>query len=149
MTTYNHLISTSKFNRVTGGEISVYSAGPGQGSTFAFYITAYTAESAEEGRESLTRILSNMQLEDPDEQKPVYTVLIVEDNVVNQKVLSKQLQKNGYIVHVANHGKEALEFLQTTRHYRGNEEGIDLTVVLMDVVSKYYYCNLNISRNHC
>jgi len=112
----------------------VYSAGPGEGSTFAFYITAYTAESAEERRESLTRVLSNMQLEDPDE-KPVYTVLIVEDNVVNQKVLSKQLQKNGYVVHVANHGKEALEFLQTTRHYKDNEDGIDLTVVLMDVVS--------------
>lgn len=109
------------------------------GSTFAFYVTAYTATSEEERRESLSRVLSNMQLEDPDE-KPVYTILIVEDNVVNQKVLSKQLKKNGYVVHVANHGREALDFLQTSRYWKGNEDGIDLTVVLMDVVSLQSYC---------
>jgi len=50
-------------------------------------------------------------------------------------VLSKQLKKNGYIVHVANHGQEALDFLQTSRHWKGNGDGVDLTVVLMDVVS--------------
>jgi len=55
---------------------------------------------------------------------------------VNQKVLSKQLKKNGYIVHVANHGREALDFLQTSRHWKGNEDGFDLTVILMDVVSR-------------
>jgi len=69
--------SCTQSNIWTGGEISVYSAGPGQGSTFAFYVTAYTAESPEDRRDSLTRVLSNMQVEDPAEQ-PEYSVLIVE-----------------------------------------------------------------------
>lgn len=42
------------------------------------------------------------------------TVLIVEDNMVNQKVLSTQLKRLGCHVAVAGHGLEALEFLKTT-----------------------------------
>lgn len=43
-------------------------------------------------------------------------VLVVEDNLVNQKVLAKQLRKMGCIVSVANHGRESLDFLpRTTR----------------------------------
>ncbi|RMZ67557.1 sensory transduction histidine kinase [Pyrenophora seminiperda CCB06] len=41
-------------------------------------------------------------------------VLIVEDNLVNQRVLSKQLHNLGCIVSVANHGREALDFLPRT-----------------------------------
>ncbi|KAJ4373075.1 hypothetical protein N0V83_003366 [Neocucurbitaria cava] len=41
-------------------------------------------------------------------------VLIVEDNLVNQKVLAKQLRNLGCVVSVANHGREALEFLPKT-----------------------------------
>jgi CheY-like chemotaxis protein len=44
-------------------------------------------------------------------------VLVVEDNLVNQKVLAKQLRNLGCIVSVANHGAEALDFLKTTRHW--------------------------------
>ncbi|KAK4494259.1 hypothetical protein PRZ48_014557 [Zasmidium cellare] len=39
-------------------------------------------------------------------------VLIVEDNLVNQKVMSQQLRRAGCVVHVANHGGECLEFLE-------------------------------------
>ena len=43
-------------------------------------------------------------------------VLVVEDNIVNQKVLAKQLRNLGCIVSVANHGRESLDFLpKTTR----------------------------------
>ena len=43
-------------------------------------------------------------------------VLVVEDNLVNQKVLAKQLRNLGCIVSVANHGRESLDFLpRTTR----------------------------------
>jgi len=42
------------------------------------------------------------------------TILIVEDNVINQRVMAKQIRAAGHIVHVANHGLEALEFLETT-----------------------------------
>jgi CheY-like chemotaxis protein len=46
-------------------------------------------------------------------------ILIVEDNIVNQKVLAKQLRKLGCVVSVANHGMECLEFLRGTKWWRG------------------------------
>ncbi|KAJ4337071.1 hypothetical protein N0V87_004924 [Didymella glomerata] len=50
-------------------------------------------------------------------------VLVVEDNLVNQKVLAKQLRNLGCIVSVANHGRESLDFLpKTTRWNHGAYE---------------------------
>ncbi|KAF2475283.1 uncharacterized protein BDR25DRAFT_279297 [Lindgomyces ingoldianus] len=46
-------------------------------------------------------------------------LLVVEDNLVNQKVLAKQLRKLGCVVNVANHGGEALEFLKKTNYWNG------------------------------
>ncbi|RDW69737.1 hypothetical protein BP6252_08757 [Coleophoma cylindrospora] len=60
-------------------------------------------------------------------------ILVVEDNVVNQKVVSKQLRNAGHVVSVANHGKEALEFLRRTAYWKDNEAGLKLSVVLMDL----------------
>lgn len=59
-------------------------------------------------------------------------VLVVEDNLVNQKVLSKQLKGAGCVVSVANHGGEALAFLEKSRFWvdGGTEE---LSVILMDL----------------
>lgn len=67
-------------------------------------------------------------------------VLIVEDNLINQKVMAKQVRTLGHIVHVANHGVEALEFLQQTAFWTSNllTDGaeqkpiVPLDVVLMD-----------------
>ena len=39
-------------------------------------------------------------------------VLLVEDNVINQQVLGKQLRKAGCIIDVANHGLEALDLVE-------------------------------------
>jgi CheY-like chemotaxis protein len=52
-------------------------------------------------------------------QKPPVTmhVLVVEDNLVNQRVLAKQLRNLGCVVSVANHGREALEFLEKTKFW--------------------------------
>jgi len=62
------------------------------------------------------------------------TVLIVEDNLVNQRVLQKQLRNAGFIAEVANHGGEALEVLQGSRFWSGREEdGKDLAIILMDL----------------
>ncbi|KAK8171098.1 hypothetical protein BKA80DRAFT_339132 [Phyllosticta citrichinensis] len=47
-----------------------------------------------------------------------FTCLIVEDNKVNQSVMSKGLVKLGHTVYVANHGLEALEFLKGTKLWR-------------------------------
>jgi len=61
-------------------------------------------------------------------------VLIVEDNLVNQRILAQQIRKLGCTVHVANHGEEALALLRETKYYKGREDdGKDLSVILMDL----------------
>ena len=59
-------------------------------------------------------------------------VLLVEDNVVNQTILAKQLTKAGCIVTIANHGLEALEKLKETCLWRENVEGKKMDIILMD-----------------
>jgi CheY-like chemotaxis protein len=69
-----------------------------------------------------------------DVAKSPFKVLIVEDNLVNQKVLAKQLQKMGCLIYLANHGGEAIERLMSSRLWRGKEgSGIELDVILMDL----------------
>jgi CheY-like chemotaxis protein len=61
-------------------------------------------------------------------------ILIVEDNLVNQRVLAKQLRKAGCVVYLANHGGEAIEHVKESRFWRGREaDGIDIDVILMDL----------------
>ncbi|KAF1848827.1 putative histidine kinase HHK11p [Cucurbitaria berberidis CBS 394.84] len=50
----------------------------------------------------------------PKSTPEIFHVLVVEDNLVNQKVLARQLRNLGCIVSVANHGQEALDFLPKT-----------------------------------
>lgn len=59
-------------------------------------------------------------------------ILVVEDNLINQKVLVKQLKKHGCSVGVANDGIEALEFLAQTK-YINPQGGRDLSIILMDL----------------
>ncbi|KAM0719598.1 hypothetical protein Q7P37_003728 [Cladosporium fusiforme] len=59
-------------------------------------------------------------------------LLVVEDNLVNQKVMSKQLERAGYVVSVANHGHEALDHIRKTR-FANPANGKPQDVVLMDV----------------
>lgn len=67
---------------------------------------------------SLSQVLEsgNDQLPVPDTTSAVVDdhlhVLIVEDNLINQKVMSQQLRKAGLTVHVANHGLECLDFVE-------------------------------------
>ena len=50
-------------------------------------------------------------------------ILLVEDNLINQKVASRMLEKNGHTVVIANNGKEALDTLAEQ----------DFDAVVMDV----------------
>ena len=59
-------------------------------------------------------------------------VLIVEDNLVNQRVLAKQLRNTGMQVAVANHGGEALDYLRTTKYCISDGSGKALALILMD-----------------
>ncbi|KAI5203950.1 putative histidine kinase HHK15p [Aureobasidium subglaciale] len=63
-----------------------------------------------------------------------YHVLLVEDNLINQAILKKQLVKAGCIVYVANHGLEALEVLRRADVWEeAAGAGHKLDVVLMDL----------------
>ncbi|RDW66474.1 hypothetical protein BP6252_10109 [Coleophoma cylindrospora] len=64
-------------------------------------------------------------------------ILIVEDNLVNQRVLYKQLKKQACVVYLANHGVEALDFIRKTKLWKASDEPEsskeDLSVILMDI----------------
>lgn len=63
------------------------------------------------------------------EQSPLH-ILIVEDNIVNQKVLAKQLRKAGCVVSTADNGLFALTALKKTAYF--TPDGIPLSIILMD-----------------
>ncbi|KAJ9664672.1 hypothetical protein H2198_000018 [Neophaeococcomyces mojaviensis] len=61
-------------------------------------------------------------------------VLIVEDNLINQKVLAAQLKKLGCIVSVANHGGEAIEHIKKSNFYKHSTHSSSTTSTVIDVV---------------
>jgi signal transduction histidine kinase/PAS domain-containing protein len=89
-----------------GGEIGVTSV-PGQGSTFGFYVKSRRADKQ-------PPIIAKLEssTEEPNFASRKLHVLLVEDNLVNQQVLSRQLRRAGCTVDVANHGLEALQVLE-------------------------------------
>ncbi|ATY58871.1 ethylene receptor [Cordyceps militaris] len=143
-----------------GGQIGVTSTA-GQGSKFSFYIQSRQCADASEPFEPLSCFTLSRQcrlLAAPDAaahadcashsptaatarrhpggapRGPQHDVLIVEDNIVNQRVLQRQLVNCGNTTFVANHGQEALETLQRSRFWAGQErDGVPISVVLMDL----------------
>ena len=124
-----------------GGEIGVRSKS-GEGSIFAFYVTTRRSSNPPEQMDytSPPAILEAQQRElrtsRPKHSSAVtpslarappapegteesrLSILIVEDNLVNQKVLQKQLRNKGFDVLIANHGEECLEILRKTSYAR-------------------------------
>jgi PAS domain S-box-containing protein len=152
------LFISRELTELQGGEIGVRSEA-GKGSTFAFYVKCRKTTPPKEGVTetlplSLARQLSDAKNKARDHapiardfaqlpketvskntkaQRAHLKVLIVEDNLVNQRVLQRQLQNHGITVYVANHGGEALDRLQESQYWKGNgPDAIDLGVVLMD-----------------
>jgi len=116
-----------------GGEIGVYSAGVGKGSTFAFFIKSVITTPLPALTPSISNDPASLVVADIDPAE--IGVIVVEDNVVNSKVLVQQLKKKGFMVHVAYHGGEALKVLQMSRQWKGNSIGPQISIITMDVVS--------------
>ena len=136
----------------------------GVGTTFSFYIRASaTSNAAPNGEDetitrkaSITSQLSNDKFSiqipvigrghDPHERATpdMLHILLVEDNLINQQVTAKQLQRAGHVVHVANHGLEALDILQKSKFFQEASKGdmdhdkedstaLSLSVALIDL----------------
>ena len=72
------------------------------------------AEEGESPKDFATDVaerLSRVSTSARDDEEKLH-VLVVEDNLINQKVMSQQLRRAGCTVHVANHGLECLAFLE-------------------------------------
>ncbi|SMQ51115.1 unnamed protein product [Zymoseptoria tritici ST99CH_3D7] len=122
--------------KMQGGQIGVSTAF-GRGSKFAFYLKAKRCgapvgddKRMEQQRSVPTRTKPIASNSDSETRRRV--VLLVEDNLVNQKVMAKQLRSAGHDVTVANHGQEALDHIRTT-HFCVPNGGVELDVVLMDI----------------
>ncbi|KAL1591205.1 hypothetical protein WHR41_00440 [Cladosporium halotolerans] len=146
------LFISRELTELQGGEIGVESEA-GKGSIFAFYVAARrSTPPAEDGAIGLAKLAKDAKVkkdiavlaskevtsgEPAPELAPAPAlplqrrVLIVEDNLVNQRVLQKQLKNLGTEVHLANHGGEALEKLRQST-YCASGGALQLGVVLMD-----------------
>jgi signal transduction histidine kinase len=150
------LFISRELTELQGGEIGVESEA-GKGSIFSFYVAARRTtaplvdtdgatgqkripmNSDARTTKTTSRIQSAGQTPTPEAAAAaanlVRKVLIVEDNLVNQRVLQKQLKGLGTEVHLANHGGEALERLMQSRYWKDDRpatEKLDLGVILMD-----------------
>lgn len=125
---------------IHGGQIGFRSKA-GVGSSFGFFIkTRAPPETASALRRSNSikkaKTLLNgtshpVGLQLSTESGRPLGIMIVEDNIINQKVLSKQLIRLGHGVTLANHGQEALDLLIESSFCK--TEGTKLDVLLMDI----------------
>lgn len=147
------LFISRRLTEMHGGAIG-FASKAGVGSTFAFYVKSRNSTISRRQSESSAATddlsirtkaapLSNRS-RDYKNQSPVQLVhseiaaadlhvLIVEDNLVNQRVLAKQLRGLGINVTVANHGGEALDHLYTTTYCVADKADANrLSIILMD-----------------
>jgi CheY-like chemotaxis protein len=101
------LAITRRLIELQGGKITVSST-VDEGSSFYFELPMQVCEGVQEQarkEDTVVKETCNKALKGKH-------ILLIEDNLVNQKVTCLMLQKAGMTVDIANHGKEAVELLQ-------------------------------------
>ncbi|KAH8169949.1 histidine kinase-, DNA gyrase b-, and HSP90-like ATPase domain-containing protein [Sarocladium implicatum] len=163
------LFISRRLTELQNGAIGVISK-PGVGTTFSFYVESYvpsdralreaeaTAAAAElvhrnaQGSDSSNHASSASRSQDRLLARlhragnvRIDGILVVEDNLINQKITHRGLTERGYAVAVANHGVEALEMLRARMgSNRGNPDSSStpnksttnytpINLVLMDI----------------
>jgi PAS domain S-box-containing protein len=103
------LAISKKLLDLMGGAIQVHSV-KGQGSTFTIHLTCEIVDIEEK------RVSPLLQRKLPDPLSIVTPapaskqhILVAEDNIVNQKILRRQLEATGYTCMVADNGQKAIE----------------------------------------
>ncbi|OCF32740.1 hypothetical protein I316_05661 [Kwoniella heveanensis BCC8398] len=130
-------LTDDQFAHVVGGKIDVISQ-KGHGSTFRFYIKARTCQTAARVENGLALPKSKIKSTRVDiprfagvGRKP--HVLIVEDNIINQTVLSRQLRHCNVTCDVASNGLEALDKIRAVSSLETPLAGQSFDCILMDL----------------
>lgn len=141
------LFISRMLTELQGGQIGVVSE-KGIGSTFAFYIKSRKSVEPQLPSPSLQKDEADFLTIQPTLDPGTIDVLVVEDNQVNQKVLGRLLRNSGFRAHLANHGGEAIQKLQRSRHWNHeagiaegygsldlgeDEDVINVSIILMDL----------------
>ncbi|ORY35646.1 hypothetical protein BCR39DRAFT_511288 [Naematelia encephala] len=130
-----------KITDIMGGRIEVASE-RGKGSTFRFFVQVRACQMASSrqvtGQGAVGQLISRPSLK-KRQTTPKYSstgpkphVLIVEDNLINQTVLARQLRHVGLTCEVASNGLEALERIRKVAS-TSHSEGQPFDCVLMDL----------------
>eukprot|EP01028_Stygiella_incarcerata_P006191 TRINITY_DN2527_c0_g1_i1.p1 TRINITY_DN2527_c0_g1~~TRINITY_DN2527_c0_g1_i1.p1 ORF type:complete len:1299 (-),score=392.85 TRINITY_DN2527_c0_g1_i1:105-4001(-) len=106
--------------RQHSGHIEVFSA-VGEGTTFRLYFPAMESEVHHRDLKKTKQHMGPKKRHHGDE-----TILLVEDDLIVQKIAVKSLRRHGYKVYPANDGVDALRVVE--------EKNIDVDLLLTDVV---------------
>jgi signal transduction histidine kinase len=101
------LAITRRLVEIHGGEIEVASE-VGRGTTFVVKLPCGVALNEPGNRKSIVRLSTALANGDSNPGR----ILVVEDNQVNQKVVTTVLRKRGYSIELASDGTEALAMLE-------------------------------------
>lgn len=127
------LIISKQLTELMGGRMWVKSR-KGEGSTFFFTLNFSLGQSTDEA----------LAAKEITEGQYPLNILLVEDNLVNQDVLTKMLQMGNHNVHKACNGLEALDVLEQKEFdvilmdiYMPEMNGIDTTKLIREREKKY------------